>query len=216
MIRLEEVTFYYKPRVNVLHDVSFGLEPGETGVIRGGTGSGKSTLMRIAAGLLAPTAGKVTVAGRRLNLLGRNTRTGLRGGAIAYLPQQPGLVPYLTAHENVLLATLATKITAPDTRALQLLTDLGVAHRAAHRPSAMSAGECQRCAVARALLARPRVILADEPMATLDVEGGQAVLRLLAQACDEGATVLIATRAELATLRIDRAYALDDGTLREV
>jgi ABC-type lipoprotein export system ATPase subunit len=217
VIRFESVSFAYgrNPAVEVLKDVSFALEPGEMGVVRGGTGSGKTTLMRLAAGLLTPKTGKVTAAGRRLNLLRGKERTGLRGVAIAYLPQQPGLVPYMTALENVLLAAMATKTSAPEARAMQLLTELGAGHRAGHLPAALSAGERQCCAVARALLARPRLILADEPTASLDPECGQAVLRLLSEAAQGGAAVLIAARAELATLRIDRAYALRDGRLRE-
>ena len=218
MIRFESVNFAYgrAHRVDVLREISFALEPGETGVVRGGTGAGKSTLLRIAAGLLTPQSGKVTVAGRRLNLLRGKARSELRGGAIAYLPQQPVFVPYLTSLENVLVATLASSTAAPESRAMQLLNDLGIGHRAGHRPNALSTGERQCCAVARAILGRPAVILADEPVAMLDPESGQTVLRMLAAAAEDGATVLIATRAELATLRIDRAYALETGTLREV
>lgn len=219
MIRFESVSFTYGRgggrAAMVLREASLVLEPGETGVVRGGMGSGKTTLMRLAAGLLTPRAGKVTAVGRRLNLLRGRDRTGLRGGAIAYLPQQPAMAPFLTVLENVLLAALAANISAPEARAMQLLTELGAAHRAAHLPSALSSGERQCCAVARALLARPQLILADEPTALLDPESGQTVLRLLSEAARGGATLLMATRGELATTHYQRAYALSDGRLRE-
>ena len=215
MIRFEDVHFAYGARrpVEVLRAVTFEMAEGTLGILLGPGGSGKSTLLRIAAGLLSPRCGKVTVAGRRITLLGRRARTAVRGTALGYAPQTPRLLPFLTALENVLLSSLAVKSTAPRKRAEQLLSDLGMGHRAGHLPRQLSASERQRCALAAALLLRPKVLLADAPTAGLDPETAQTVFGMLAASRDEGATVLVACQQPVETLTANRRFRLADGRL---
>lgn len=217
MIRFEGVDFAYgrgRP-VEVLRDVSFDLAEGTLGVLVGAGGSGKSTLLRIAAGLACPRSGKVTVAGRRITLLGRRARTALRGAGVAYAAQVPRLLPFLTALENVLLPSLAVKTAAPRKRAEQLLSDLGMGHRAGHLPGQLSASERQRCALAAALLLRPKVVLADAPTAQLDADTAQMVFQMLAACRGDGATVLMACQRPPETLAANRLFRLVDGRLEE-
>lgn len=218
MIRLEQVGFAYGRgrTVQVLQAVSFELTEGSLGLVLGGTGAGKTTLVHIAAGLLSPTAGKVTVAGRRLNLLRGKERASLRAGRVALVPQSPVLVPFLTALENVLLPTLTAKVTAPNARAEQLLAELAMAHRGRHLPAQLSSGERQRVALARALLARPQVLIADAPASHQDNDGVRLVYQRLAQCAREaGLTVLIAATAPCEYLREDRRFQLRHGAIDE-
>ena len=219
MIHLEQVSRHYRKdgeTVRALDGVSLDIPKGAFALLTGPSGSGKTTLIHIVAGLTRPTSGFVTVAGKRLNALSRRECAGLRAETVAVVFQMFHLVPYLTALENVLLPMLAKsggdQRDAAE-RAGRLLEDLGLAHRARHRPEEMSAGERQRCALARALLHRPAVILADEPTGNLDPASADRVTSALSAAHAEGATILLATHQALDVVRPDIAFELCEGRL---
>ena len=164
MIRLENITKDYRKHgviVQALRGVSFEATPGSITLVRGHSGSGKTTLIDLIAGLTRPTSGKVFVGGESLGEMGAARLSKLRARRVAVVFQSFHLVPYLTAMENVLLPTLAASVSDSGARAKALLERLGIAARASHYPAEMSAGERQRCALARALLQNPQVILAD-------------------------------------------------------
>lgn len=220
MIQLEEVSKHFmknRERVCALDAVSLEVPKGAIALLRGPSGSGKTTLINIAAGLTRPTSGTLTVAGMELAGLSPRKRAELRAKDVAVVFQMFHLVPYLSALENVLLPTLAPG--APEredlcARANKLMRDLGIAHRAAHFPSEMSAGERQRCALARALVKRPAVVLADEPTGNLDEESARLVLGMLDLCRSEGGTILLASHQHLDSIRADIEFHIEQGRLR--
>ncbi len=214
MIRLENITKDYRKHgviVQALRGVSFEATPGSITLVRGHSGSGKTTLIDLIAGLTRPTSGKVFVGGESLGEMGAARLSKLRARRVAVVFQSFHLVPYLTAMENVLLPTLAASVSDSGARAKALLERLGIAARASHYPAEMSAGERQRCALARALLQNPQVILADEPTGNLDEESAGWVLDSLDNCRREGATVLVASHQHLERIHADQEFELKDG-----
>jgi putative ABC transport system ATP-binding protein len=217
MIHLENVSKRFRKNdvvINALDDVSLEVPKGALALVRGPSGSGKTTLINVVAGLTPPTAGSLTVAGERLDALTPRARTALRARRIAVVFQMFHLVPYLTALENVLLPTLAAFDKDAFTRANDLMQALAIDHRAAHFPSELSAGERQRCALARAVQNRPEVILADEPTGNLDQESADLVLATLRDRRDQGATVLLVSHHHIDTIPTDIEFALKEGRLQ--
>jgi putative ABC transport system ATP-binding protein len=215
-LRLDNVSKHYSKNgsiVRALDRVTFEVPRGSLAVVKGPSGSGKTTLIHLAAGLALPTSGCVTVAGEQLERLSPRRRAALRARRVAVVFQMFHLVPYLSALENTLLPTLAAPGEDSLARAKELLEDLGIASRAAHFPSEMSVGERQRCAVARALLNRPEVILADEPTGNLDPESAQRVLQMLKACRNQGATVLLVTHQAVEEIQPDLQLRLDQGRL---
>jgi ABC-type lipoprotein export system ATPase subunit len=187
-------------------------------VVTGPSGSGKTTLLHILAGLELPDEGEVVVAGTSVHPLGRAARAALRRAHIALVGQEPGLVPFLSARENVELAVALRNGDAADSsgRALDALGAVGLAERVDQRVSRLSAGERQRVAIARALAARPTLLLADEPTARLDQANALAVGILLAElARTSGAAVVCATHDPLVIEQADEHIAIrgDDRTV---
>jgi len=173
-----------------LDEFSLSVARGEFVVVRGPSGSGKTTLLLTVAGMSRPTSGKVVLDGLDVYALSLGRRARMRAEKIGFVFQMFHLVPYLTALENVLSARLAGgKARRKD--ALELLARVGLSDRANHRPWELSAGERQRVAVARALLNKPAVILADEPTGNLDPESGAQVMEHLAAFNRAGGTVLL-------------------------
>jgi ABC-type lipoprotein export system ATPase subunit len=161
--------------------------------LAGRSGSGKTSILKVAAGLVPPTSGQVIWAGEQLSRLRDDRITTLRRSLIGYLDQGGVLINGLTAVENVLLPAVPdrrTKELAP--RATSLLERLGVGDRATHKPEQLSVGERQRVALARALLLEPRVIMVDEPTASLDRASADSVIELLRRLTDDGTAVLVA------------------------
>src|SRR5512134_3787411 len=198
--------------VEALRGVSLELARGSFTAIMGPSGSGKSTLMHILAGLDQPTSGWVELAGVRLGELSDHDLTVLRRQRIGFIFQTYNLLPVLTAEENV---TLPVRIggARPDHRWLdQLFGAIGLDDRRTHRPSELSGGEQQRVAVARALVARPDVVFADEPTGNLDTKAGRRVLDLLRKAVDEfGQTTVMVTHDAAAASIADEVLFLADG-----
>jgi len=170
----------------VLDGISHTFRSGLLAGLVGRSGSGKTTILHLLAGLEQPTGGKVTVSGRELGELSRSELAGLRRREIALVTQEPGLIPYLSALENVQLGVrLRSNETGASPRALEALLEVGLGERLHQRASDLSAGERERVAIARALAADARLLLVDEPTARLDEENARAVGALLARTAHE-------------------------------
>jgi ABC-type lipoprotein export system ATPase subunit len=195
----------------VLDGLAAAFPGGRLTAVTGPSGSGKTTLLHLLAGLRDPSAGAVSVLGRPLGELGREERAALRREAVAYIPQDPALTPFLSARENVEVALV---LRAPDgedahRRALDALAEVGLAERAEQRVARLSAGERQRVAIARALAAEPALLLADEPTARLDEANAVAVAALFARlARRTGAAVVCASHDQLVVAEADAVLAL--------
>lgn len=179
--------------VTALADFSLHVTAGEMVAVRGPSGAGKTTLLLLAGGLLSPDSGRVVVDGRDLFQLSAEARASFRADNIGFVFQQFHLLPYLSVRDNVLAANLVRPVGNAGERADELLTRFGLSSRARHVPAALSTGERQRTALARALLHRPRLLLADEPTGNLDDDNGKTVLEFLADHARQGGTVLLAT-----------------------
>jgi len=217
MIRFNGVSKQFRKgdtTVRALDNVTFEVEPGQLALVRGPSGSGKTTLINLAAGLSRASLGSIHVAGTCIDELSLRERADLRAREVAVVFQLFHLVPYLTALENVLLPTLATPGAgnAPE-RARGLLAELGLESRGNHYPDEMSAGERQRCALARALFNEPAVILADEPTGNLDPASAETVLAHLDNARKRGATVLLVSHQPVDSIRPDVVFELREGRL---
>jgi putative ABC transport system ATP-binding protein len=202
--------------VTALDDVSLEVEPGEFVAVLGPSGSGKTTLLSILGCLLTPSEGDVIIGGTRLADLRARALTDLRAREVGFVFQTHNLVPYLTARENleVVGGLLAGNPGGPEIRARAsgLLHELGLGARSDHLPAALSVGERQRVAVARALLNRPSVLLVDEPTSSLDTPQGEAVVGLLAaQASSRHVAVVMVTHDRRMAGRADRELHLLDG-----
>ena len=216
MIRCEEVTKTFRKNgaeVVSLDRFTAEIAEGEFVAVRGPSGSGKTTLLLTLGGMQRPSAGTVQFGGRDLYALSPADRAGLRSTEIGFVFQMFHLVPYLDLLGNVLLAAPGKPGQAERQCAAGLLDELGLAERATHRPGELSAGERQRLAVARALLNRPRVILADEPTGNLDPENAAEVIRHLAEFHRAGGTVMLVTHGTAAETHADRILRLEQGRL---
>ena len=217
IVRLQGVSKIYgsgDAQVRALDDVSVGFGAGEFTAIMGPSGSGKSTMMHILAGLDAPTSGHVFVEDTDITALKDTALTKLRRDRIGFVFQSFNLVPTLDARANILLPMrLAGK--APEKEWFDLIVNsLGIANRLSHRPSEMSGGQQQRVAVARALMSRPAVIVADEPTGNLDSHSTDEVMDLLRRAVDElGQSVIMVTHDTATAAYADRVLVCRDGRI---
>ena len=178
----------------VLSVPQWSVPQGETSLVIGPSGSGKSTLIGVIAGLITPTAGKVSVGGEEITAMGAVARDRLRARAIGVVPQTLHLIGVLSVRDNLRLARRLAALAADDAAIEACLASLGIAARARQKAADLSVGEAQRLAIARAVVKRPALILADEPTSALDdasCESALALLREQAAAC--GATLVIAT-----------------------
>lgn len=202
--------------VHALRGVDLEVRPGELVVVRGRSGSGKSTLLHALGGLERPTAGSVHLGDLELTDLGEDDLLRLRRERIAYVFQSFGLVPVLSAAENVEvpLRLLGTDPAERDERVAAVLAAVGLTQHARQRPGEMSGGQQQRVAIARALVARPAVLLADEPTGQLDSENAMAMLELLAGLVhDNGVAAVVTTHDPLIAARADRVLQMHSGRL---
>lgn len=201
-------------QVQVLVDFDFTVHPGEFVVVTGPSGTGKSTLLHIAGGLDAPDAGTVTVTGQDVWSMSAGARAAFRRRHLGFVFQFFNLVPMLTAIQNVSLPLVLDGVPArtADARAEELLERVGLGDRARHRPAELSGGQMQRVAVARALVARPSIVLADEPTGNLDSHSSTEVLDLLRSLSDEdGAAVVMVTHDQDAARYGSSELHLVDG-----
>ncbi|GHI94452.1 ABC transporter ATP-binding protein [Streptomyces olivaceus] len=221
MVRVEGVRKSYGQggaAVHALRGVSFEVPRGELVALKGRSGSGKTTLLNVVGGLDAPDAGRVEVDGRELAELDEDGLLALRRDRIGFVFQSFGLVPILTAAENVGVP-MRLRRTAPrerEERVELLLSLVGLADHAAQRPGELSGGQQQRVAVARALANNPALLIADEPTGQLDAETGHSVMELLrAVVRSEQVTALVATHDATLLDLADRVLELRDGEIVE-
>ena len=203
---------------NVLEDINLAVHPGEKLAITGPSGSGKSTLLNIIGTLDRPTSGRVLFEGTDLGGLDDRHLAAVRNRRIGFIFQDHHLLPQCTAIENVLVPSLATS--DPDLRrgarerAPPLLDRVGLAERMHHRPGELSVGQCQRVAVVRALINRPRLVLADEPTGSLDRTIADELADLLIELNrEEKVTLIVATHAQPLAAKMERVLELRDGGL---
>jgi ABC-type lipoprotein export system ATPase subunit len=201
-------------QVKVLDDFDLTLHAGEFVVVTGPSGAGKSTLLHVAGGLDKPDIGTVTVDGQDVWAMRAGARAAFRRRNLGFVFQFFNLVPMLTAIENVSLPLVLDGMgaRAADARAEELLRRVGLGDRVGHRPAELSGGQMQRVAVARALVAQPSIILADEPTGNLDSHSSTEVLALLRSLSDEdGAAVVLVTHDQAAAPYGTRELHLVDG-----
>jgi putative ABC transport system ATP-binding protein len=198
----------------ILRDIDLQVTPGEALAIVGASGSGKSTLLALLAGLDTPSVGSVHLDGHDLFALDEDRRAELRGRVLGFVFQSFQLLPALTALENVMLPLeLAGRDDAQDL-ARAMLGRVGLAERLHHYPKHLSGGEQQRVALARAFVVRPKLLLADEPTGSLDVQSGAAVITLLFELNREhGTTLILVTHDEALAARCARTVRLVGGRI---
>ena len=215
IVRLQGVSKIYgsgDAQVRALDDVSVGFGAGEFTAIMGPSGSGKSTMMHILAGLDAPTSGHVFVEDTDITALKDTALTKLRRDRIGFVFQSFNLVPTLDARANILLPMRLAGATPEKEWFDLIVSSLGISDRLSHRPSEMSGGQQQRVAVARALMSRPAVIVADEPTGNLD--STDEVMDLLRRAVDElGQSVIMVTHDTATAAYADRVLVCRDGRI---
>ncbi|MDI1272412.1 ATP-binding cassette domain-containing protein [Polaromonas sp.] len=203
MIRTQQLVYRY-PGGAALRFDDIDVAQGGVLLLRGASGSGKSTWLALAAGLLSPGGGDITVAGQSLAALGKVAGDAWRARTIGFLPQKLHLSAALTVHANLAIAQWAAGRAQDDARIRDALTALGVNELAARKPAQLSGGQAQRVALARAVLLQPQVILADEPTASLDDDAARQALELLqATAKRYGATLVIATHDARVAANLD-------------
>lgn len=216
LLELDQVSRRYEGlagAVNAVQDVSLTVAAGEFVAVCGPSGCGKSTLLLMAGAVLRPDAGRVLLAGVNPYTLSPDERAAFRGRHVGFVFQQFHLVPYLTVLENVLAPVLAHGVPDAQDRARQLLEQFGLRGRLQHVPGELSTGERQRVAMARALLNRPQVLLADEPTGNLDPENAEIALGFLTDFARAGGAVLLVTHDVAAAGRADRIVRLRDGRI---
>ena len=202
--------------VDALEAVSVSVATGELVVVEGPSGCGKSTLLLAAGGLLVPDEGRVLADGQNLYELSSDERARFRAAKIGFVFQQFHLIPYLSVLDNVLAPCLAMPQRDATDRAEELIAHFGLMDRLHHVPAELSTGERQRTALARALLNRPKLLLADEPTGNLDPENAEVVLGYLDEFARSGGAVLLVTHDAQAGQYAQRVIHLREGRLLNV
>jgi putative ABC transport system ATP-binding protein len=217
LIQLESVTKEYRNgAVHALLDVTLALPSRQLSVVHGRSGSGKTTLLNMIGGLDRPSAGRVTVDGREISSLPEEALVDYRRETVGFVFQAFGLIPILTAAENVEVPLRLRRLDPAERaeRAHDLLRLVDLADRANHRPQELSGGEQQRVAIARALANEPRLLIADEPTAQLDSQRGRTIMGVLRKLVDErGVSAVVATHDPLLIGMGDNVVELRDGAV---
>ncbi len=202
--------------LNVLDNISFNLEEGESISIVGPSGSGKSTLLNIIGALDQPSSGDIIFNGHDLQKCDQNTLAGIRNREIGFIFQLHYLLPQCTVIENVLIPTLVEKTKSVKAdhydRAKKLLEKVGLQNRSDYFPAQLSGGELQRVAVVRALINNPKLVLADEPTGSLDNKSSMLLADLLRHLDDKVSLVMVTHSIEIASL-MDKKFSLENGRL---
>jgi len=207
-----------RKRRTVLRDVAFAVAPGECVALLGRSGSGKSTVLNLLAGIDQPDSGEVRILGRSVTTMGEPELTLLRRRHIGFIYQFFNLIPTLTVAENLALPLELNGVPAARrrSRVAELLGKVGLEGREGAFPDQLSGGEQQRVAIARAIIHDPALVLADEPTGNLDAHTGHRVLDLLSQLFrDEGHTLILVTHSREVSAIADRVFAVEDGRLTE-
>ena len=201
-------------QINALDGVSFAVPKGQFVAIVGASGSGKSTLLHLLGGVDRPTSGKVTIDGQEIFAMNESNLAIFRRRNMGIVYQFYNLIPTLTASENIMLPFLLDKRKPDDATLTELLKTTGLTNRANHLPSQLSGGQQQRVSLARALVNKPAVILADEPTGNLDSQSGQTIIDLLILANKRySQTIVLITHDEKIALQADRIITLSDGKI---
>jgi putative ABC transport system ATP-binding protein len=217
LIRLEKLVREYMQGdrvVRALDGVDLSIQKGEFIAIMGPSGCGKSTLMYMLGFLLSPTSGKYLFEGRDASSLTENERAVIRNEKIGFVFQSYNLLPRTSVLDNVLLPTEYSVQDGRDkerSRALDLIDMVGLSHRVEAKPNQLSGGEQQRAAIARALINRPSLILADEPTGNLDSKTSDEVMRIIGRLHKEGNTIVMVTHEEDIAAHAKRQVRMKDG-----
>jgi putative ABC transport system ATP-binding protein len=217
IIQTEDLTRTYSlgnSTVNALRGVDLEVETGEFVALMGPSGSGKSTMMHLLGCLDTPTAGRYLLEGRDVSTLSKDERARVRNTRIGFIFQTFNLLPRLNALDNIELPLLYGRFDGESKkRAAEVLERVGLTTRAQHRPNELSGGERQRIAIARALVADPALILADEPTGNLDSKTGADIMLLLVGLCTEGRTILMVTHDAKVAANAGRILKMQDGVI---
>jgi putative ABC transport system ATP-binding protein len=209
-VLVDQVTRRYDRQVKALDRVSLQIRAGEWLAVMGPSGSGKTTLLNLLGGLDLPDEGSIVVDGENLSALSRLERIRYRREAVGLVFQQYHLIPYLTALENVMLAQYLHSL-SDEGEATRALHSVGLGERLQHLPSQLSGGEKQRVCIARALINRPKLVLADEPTGSLDEANERAVLDLFQEMHRRGQTIIMVTHDPTVGRLADRQIQLEHG-----
>lgn len=217
LVELRHVIKYYQlgeARITALKNIDLTIRRGEFIAVWGPSGSGKSTLCNLIGMLDQPSSGIVCFDGGDVAALSDNQRSAVRNKAIGFVFQGFNLIPVLSARENVMLPLQIGHVSSrrATAAAIERLTEVGLAGHQAHRPAKLSGGQQQRVAIARALIARPVLVVADEPTANLDSENAHMIIDLMRQISKkEGTTFVFSTHDERLLGRVDRRIRMRDG-----
>jgi putative ABC transport system ATP-binding protein len=220
MLDVEGVTRTFgsgRTATHALRGVSFTVGSGQLVALRGRSGSGKTTLLNVVGGLDRPDGGRVQVAGQDVTAMSAHERMAMRRTSVAFVFQSFGLIPILSAAENVGVPLRIAGVAAKEReQRVRLMLDIvGLSDHARQRPGELSGGQQQRVAIARALAGRPQVLLADEPTGQLDSETGKQIMRLLRTVVQsEGVTALVATHDPNLIGIADSVLELEDGKIK--
>lgn len=204
-------------KISVLHDVNLTIRHGECVALWGASGSGKTTLLNMMGGLDVPNCGSLNTFG--LNPTLESDRLKLRREVVGFVFQLHNLIPYLTVKENILIPAVASGMpkAEAESRLKELLELLGMSHRTNHRMQDLSGGERQRTSIGRALIHRPKVLLADEPTGALDEKTGDQVFEMIRDLSERvGVTVVVATHERRFAEACDRIFRVSQGVVSEV
>lgn len=202
--------------LEILREVDFALNAGETAAIVGASGSGKSTLLSIIAGLDTPTSGTVRLNGQDIFAVNEDDRALVRAREVGFVFQSFQLLGNLTALENVMLPLELSGTTDPRKKATEMLVRVGLGERLGHYPRLLSGGEQQRVALARAFVVHPAVLLADEPTGSLDFATGETIMELMfALNREQGTTLVLVTHDNGIASRCERRIIIEAGRARE-
>lgn len=219
LINLNKVQFNYETserRVEALRDVSLDIEPGEFVAICGPSGCGKSTLLNIMGTLDRPTSGHYVYDGQDLATRTPGQLAELRARDIGFVFQSFNLIDSLSVYDNIELALLYRHENSKNlrSRVMEAMDRVGIAHRANHLPRQLSGGQQQRCAIARAIVGRPSVILADEPTGNLDSENAAQIFGILKALHQEGSTLVVVTHSPGQADQAERVVEMLDGRIQ--
>jgi putative ABC transport system ATP-binding protein len=216
LLELQEISKSYgegSALVHALVDVNLSVDRGHLVAVMGPSGSGKSTLLTLAGSLEESTSGNVLIDGASLTSMSRNDKARLRRRTIGFVFQDFNLLAGLTAIENVALPLELDRTSARKARAVAMaaLAAVGIAERAEHYPDELSGGERQRVAIARAVVGERHLLLADEPSGALDSANGEAVMKMIREACTQGVAAIVVTHDAHLASWADRIVFLKDG-----
>jgi ABC-type lipoprotein export system ATPase subunit len=207
MLQIERVAKTYRKdgrRITALASVDLTVRAAQFVAVQGPSGSGKTTCLLIAGGLLHPDSGTIRIDGQDLYAMTRNQLAAFRSQKIGFVFQQYHLIPYLTVLENILAPEVARRATGNSSRGRELACEFGLEHRLDHTPAQLSSGEKQRTALARALLFRPKILLADEITGNLDHANAELVMGYLREYVKTGGAVLLVTHDREIAEQADR------------